>query len=88
MNSATLASFWEGYEALPEEIRRAARKAYRLAQGPAELAALAAAHAELGQFDKAVEWQTKALDSAAAEEKEQYRDRLKQYQDRKPYRLE
>lgn len=52
------------------------------------MAALAAAYAELGEFDKAVEWQTKALASAPAEEKDQYRDRLKQYQDRKPYRLE
>ncbi|MBI1915024.1 MAG: hypothetical protein HYS12_09855 [Planctomycetes bacterium] len=59
-----------------------------MTKGPTEMAALAAAYAELGEFDKAVEWQTKALASAPAEEKDQYRDRLKQYQDRKPYRLE
>jgi tetratricopeptide (TPR) repeat protein len=66
----------------------AARKAHALAKGPAELAALAAAHAELGQFDKAVAWQEKALAAAPAGAKEQYRERLKKYQDRKPYRLE
>jgi tetratricopeptide (TPR) repeat protein len=66
----------------------AAQKAYALTPGPGEMAALAAAHAELGQFDKAVGWQTKAIAAAPAEEKPAYRDRLKLYQDRKPYRLE
>src|SRR5262249_51611805 len=41
----------------------AAQKAHALASGRAEMAALAAAHAELGQFDKAVEWQEKATAS-------------------------
>ncbi len=77
------AKFRDGKKAL-----EAAQKAYDLTKGPTELAALAAAHAELGEFDKAVEWQTKALASAPAEAKAQYRDRLKLYQDRKPYRLE
>jgi tetratricopeptide (TPR) repeat protein len=66
----------------------AARKAHDLSKGPAEMAALAAAHAELGQFDKAVEWQEKAIAAAPEGAKEQYRERLKKYQDRKPYRLE
>jgi tetratricopeptide (TPR) repeat protein len=77
------ARFRDGKKAL-----EAAEKAYELAKGPAELAALAAAHAELGQFDKAVEWQTKAVAAAPAAAKEQYRDRLKLYQEQKPYRLE
>src|SRR5207248_1855080 len=77
------AKFRDGKKALQN-----AEKAYELTKGPAEMAARAAAHAELGQFDKAVEWQTKALESAAAEEKDLYRARLKLYQDRKPYRLE
>jgi tetratricopeptide (TPR) repeat protein len=77
------AEFRDGKKAL-----EAAQRAYELTKGPAELAALAAAHAELGQFDRAVEWQTRAIDSAPAEEKEQYRDRLKRYQDQKPYRLD
>jgi tetratricopeptide (TPR) repeat protein len=66
----------------------AAKKAHALAQGPAEMAALAAAHAELGQFDEAVEWQEKAVAAAPRAAKEPYRERLKKYQDRKPYRLE
>jgi hypothetical protein len=66
----------------------AARKAHGLAKGPAEMAALAAAHAELGQFAKAVEWQEKAVGAAPEGAKEPYRERLKKYQGRKPYRLE
>src|SRR5262245_46143338 len=66
----------------------AAKKAHALSKGPAEMAALAAAHAELGQFDQAVEWQEKAVAAAPEGAKEQYRERLKRYQDRKPYRLE
>jgi tetratricopeptide (TPR) repeat protein len=77
------ARFRDGKKAL-----EAAQKAYELTKGAAEQAALAAAHAELGQFDKAVEWQMKALAAAAAEEKEQHSERLKLYQDQKPYRFE
>jgi tetratricopeptide (TPR) repeat protein len=77
------AEFRDGKKAL-----EAARKAYELTKGPAELAAIAAAHAELGEFDKAVEWQTKAIEAAPAEEKDQYRARLKSYEAKKPYRLE
>ena len=65
-----------------------ARRAHELAQGPTELAALAAAHAELGEFDQAVEWQTKAIAAAPKTLSNQYQQRLKLYQDRKPYRLE
>ena len=66
----------------------AAEKAYQWTKGPAEMSALAAAHAELGQFDKAIEWQTKASDSAPAELKDAYRARVKLYQEQKPYRFE
>ena len=65
-----------------------AEKAYKWTQGPTEMSALAAAHAELGQFDKAVEWQTKALASAPAEAQNVFRKWLKEYQDKKPYRWE
>src|SRR5262249_45386768 len=71
-----------------DKALEAARKAHALAQGPAEMAALAAAHAELGQFDKAVEWQEKAVAAAPEGGEEPYRDRLKKYQDRRPSRLE
>ena len=88
----TLALVWAG---CPEARFRdgtkaleAAEKAYQLAKGPGEMAALAAAHAELGQFDKAVEWQTRATDSVPVELKDAYRARLKLYQDQKPYRFE
>jgi tetratricopeptide (TPR) repeat protein len=71
-----------------EKAVEAAKKAYELAKGPAAMAALAAAHAELGQFDKAEVWQEKAVAAAPDGAKEQYRERLKKYQDKKPYRLE
>lgn len=66
----------------------AAQKAYDLAQGPNEMATLAAAHAELGEFDKAIVWQTKAIEAAPATLKEEYQKRLKLYQDKTPYRFE
>ena len=65
-----------------------AQKAYELSKGPNELATLAAAHAELGEFDKAIEWQTKANEVAPKAQKDQYEQRLKLYQDKKPYRFE
>ena len=66
----------------------AAQKAYELAKGPNELATLAATYAELDEFDKAVEWQTKAIELAPKAQKDQYQQRLKLYQDKKPYRIE
>ena len=65
-----------------------AQKAYELSKGPNELAALAAAHAELGDFDRAIDWQTKALAAAPDAQKVPYQQRLKLYQDKKPYRSE
>jgi tetratricopeptide (TPR) repeat protein len=65
-----------------------AQKAHALAKGPAEMTALAAAYAELGHFEQAVEWQEKAIAAAPSGAKDPYRERLKQYQDRKPYRLD
>ena len=50
---------------------------------------LAAAYAETGQFDKAVEWQQKAIDLAPKEDtKEKGRRRLELYKAGKPYREE
>jgi tetratricopeptide (TPR) repeat protein len=77
------ARFRDGTKAL-----EMAEKAYQLAKGPGEMAALAAAYAELGQFDKAVDWQTKAVAGAPDGANEQARTRLKLYQEQKPYRLE
>lgn len=53
------------------------------------LSTLAAAYAELGQFDKAVEWSSKAVELGAKEEAEQLdqlKEELKSYQDKKPWR--
>jgi tetratricopeptide (TPR) repeat protein len=64
-----------------------AQRAYELLKGPTEMAALAAAHAELGEFDEAVEWQEKAIAVAPKALSDQYRQRLKLYQEKKPYRF-
>ena len=53
---------------------------------PAYLDTLAAAHAESGDFDPAVKWQTKAIGLLTdRRETEDYRTRLKLYQEKKPY---
>src|SRR5207253_1344886 len=50
-------------------------------------AALAAAYAELGDFEQAVHWQTKALELIKQEKnKSQANDRLQLYRSGKPYR--
>jgi tetratricopeptide (TPR) repeat protein len=49
---------------------------------------IAAAYAEAGKFDKAVEWQAKAIDLAPDDQKEDFGTRLKLYQEGKPYREE
>ena len=47
---------------------------------------LAASYAESGDFDTAVNWQTKAIELHGNEkEKEDFRERLKLYQDKKPF---
>jgi hypothetical protein len=40
---------------------------------------LAAAHAEAGRFDKAVDWQVRAIELLPESEKEGYQSRLEQY---------
>jgi tetratricopeptide (TPR) repeat protein len=51
------------------------------------LATLAAAHAELGDFEKAIEVESKLNDRVPEGLKAEHAARLKLYQDRKPYRL-
>jgi len=47
----------------------------------------AASYAECGDFDVAVKWQSRAIELLPDEkEKEDYRTRLKLYQEKKPYR--
>ena len=51
------------------------------------LRALAAAYAEVGEFDKAVEWEEKAIQLYAnADDRKKGEERLKLYKDKKPYR--
>ena len=51
------------------------------------LETLAAAYAEAGDFASAVKWQVKAIElEADPKEKEEYRARLKLFQEKKPYR--
>ena len=48
---------------------------------------LAAAYAEMGDFDSAIKWQSKAIELLSDEKtKEDFRSRLKLYQEKKPYR--
>jgi tetratricopeptide (TPR) repeat protein len=82
----------------PESNYRDGKKAVQLAQTAMELAgkdadwefhaALAAAYAEAGQFDKAVEEQTKALEdkSLDREDRTKMEQWLKLYREKKPYR--
>jgi tetratricopeptide (TPR) repeat protein len=50
------------------------------------LGTLAAACAEAGDYDLAVKWETKALELAPSDQKEDLRARLKLYEEGKPYR--
>ncbi len=66
-----------------------ATKACEMSDGrePYLVGTLAASYAEAGDFAKAVEMQTKAIElQTDAKEKEDYRTRLKLYQEKKPYR--
>jgi tetratricopeptide (TPR) repeat protein len=47
---------------------------------------LAAAHAEIGNFDEAVRWQRKCLDQSSPETKAEQQARLELYEGRQPFR--
>ena len=79
----------------PDEKFRNGQQAIDYATKACDLAAwkvapyldtLAAAYAEAGDFDKAVEWQQKGIALAPAEKKADFESRLKLYQEKKPYR--
>jgi tetratricopeptide (TPR) repeat protein len=65
-----------------------AQRAYELNKGPDELATLAAAYAETGDFERAAHWQTKAIAQAPAELKGEQEKRLDLYKNKRPYRQE
>jgi tetratricopeptide (TPR) repeat protein len=81
----------------PDQRYRDGKKALELAtkaceltdwKAPAYLDTLAAAYAETGDFDKAVEWAQKALKDAEFEKKsgDETRERLKLFKDKIPFR--
>src|SRR5439155_19195896 len=81
----------------PDEKYRDGKKAVELAKKAVDLAkmpngeyaeALAAAHAEAGNFDEAVSVQERALEDATLKNDADARRRLELYRDKKPYRQE
>ncbi len=51
------------------------------------LGTLAAAYAESGDYETAIEWQTKSVETAPEDAKMEARERLKKYQQGEPYRI-
>ncbi len=79
----------------PDDHLRDGRRALELAQKACELlefkaafalSTLAAAYAELGDFQKAMEWVQKAVELAEGEEKEHIQKELECYRQGKPFR--
>jgi tetratricopeptide (TPR) repeat protein len=70
------------------EAAKLARKACELTEYESDvcLAVLAAVYAETGDFDKAVEYQKKAIDLADDSAKKEYEKRLEAYEAKKPWR--
>jgi superkiller protein 3 len=85
--------------ACPDDSKRDGKRAVMLAQracrlsggeNGVHLATLAAAYAEVGEFDKAVATQTQAINAAemvSSDNLGEFRTRLESYNARKPYRL-
>ncbi len=83
------------YATCPDEKHRNGKKAIEDALEAADMTdwreydaldTLAAAYAEAGQFDQAVDWARKALDLAPKDQREETRSRLDLYRDEKPFR--
>ena len=72
-----------------DQALASAKRAFDLAKDPKRydvLDTLAAAYAEATQYEKAVEWQLKAIERAPENAKPPLAERLKLYQSGKPYR--
>ncbi len=85
------AKFRDGKKAL--ELARKANEEFKWEVAD-QVETLAAANAESGQYEEAIKWQKKAIELFAAkakahpEDDKAMRQRLKQYEARKPYRAE
>ena len=82
------AALRDGRKAVEYAAKACALTGYRRASN---LDTLAAAHAENGDFKSAVRWQERAMRALPAQPAEQiadYRERLKLYEQGKPYRLQ
>lgn len=55
-------------------------------KNPASIDTLAAAYAEAGEFEQAVRYQTMALELAGSDADDSFRQRLRLYRERRPYR--
>ena len=84
-STASDSQFRDGKKAVKNALR-----ACELNEGekPANLCILAAAYAEAGDFNAAVEWQSKAVDLADSEQRAWWQPRLSLYQANQPYREE
>lgn len=83
--TAAKSEFRDGKQAVADATKACVATEWKL---PNYVGTLAASYAEAGDFDKAVEWQTKAVELAKRSEKADYRMRLDLYCSRKPYREE
>jgi tetratricopeptide (TPR) repeat protein len=80
------ADFRDGNRAVADAIRACELGGWKYA---GQLNLLAAAYAEVGEFDKAIEWQTKALQASHDDQKRtEYSARLKLYEEHKPYQFD
>jgi tetratricopeptide (TPR) repeat protein len=81
--ASTEAKYRDGRRAVEAATRACALTQWK---NPVFLDTCAAAHAEAGDFDSAVRWQTRAIDLLTDEnQKADFRSRLKLYEARKPY---
>jgi tetratricopeptide (TPR) repeat protein len=84
-STASDARFRDGKKAVKNALRACELNAWG---EPNKLCILAAAYAEAGNFDAAVEWQSKAVDLANSEQRARWQPLLSLYQANQPYREE
>jgi tetratricopeptide (TPR) repeat protein len=84
-STASDARFRDGKKAVDHAIRACELNAWGDANN---LCVLAAAYAEAGDFDAAVEWQSKAVDLGNSEQRARWQPRLSLYKANQPYREE